>query len=252
MGLFSHGNWMPLSRASEQAAEAGTQASARRARRPEATVEKRAARALQLVQMGELSTGRQALEGAELAPGTLATRAALTDPERRPPKPRVWLPPALTHHRPQVEFELSSEGLCKNLRTSRRGAEAGPSGMTSEHLRVLLYCPMATVALVEVATALSRADVPEEIKGAIRLGRLTALRKPNGGLRGIVAGDIVRRLVARTMAQEFSKRAENATAPFQCALSTRAGTECVTHVLQTQIWTSGPQWSPWMASAPTT
>ena len=27
---------------------------------------------------------------------------------------------------------------------------------------------------------------------AIRLGRLTALRKPNGGVRGIAAGDIVR------------------------------------------------------------
>ena len=66
-------------------------------------------------------------------------------------------------------------------------------------LRVLLCCPMATVAFVEVAKALSGADVPEEIMGAIRLGRLTALRKPTGGVRGIVAGDIVRRLVARTM-----------------------------------------------------
>ena len=43
-----------------------------------------------------------------------------------------------------------------------------------------------------------------EIMDAIRLGRLTALRKPNGGVRGIVVGDIVRRLVGRTMAQQFS------------------------------------------------
>ena len=62
---------------------------------------------------------------------------------------------------------------------------------------------------------------------------LTALRKPNGGVGGIVAGDVVRRLVSRTMAQQFSKRTEKATAPFQNALSTRAGTESVTHVLQT-------------------
>ena len=40
-------------------------------------VEKRAAKALMMVQMGELSFARQALEGAELAPGTLATLAAL-------------------------------------------------------------------------------------------------------------------------------------------------------------------------------
>ena len=79
----------------------------------------------------------------------------------------------------------------------------------------------------------ARADVPDEIMDAIRLGWLTALRKPNGSVRGIVVGDIVRKLVGRTMAQQFSKRVEVATSPFQCALSTRAGTECVTHVLQT-------------------
>ena len=161
--------------------------------------------------MRELSSGRQALEGAELAPGTLATLAALTDPDRRPPEPREPLPPQLVNHRPQVDV-LSSEGLCKNLRTSRRGAAAGPSGMTAEHLRVLLHCPVATVAFIEVATALARADVPDEIMDA---------------------GDIVRRLVGHTMAQQFSKRVGVATSPFQYALSTRAGTECVTHVLQT-------------------
>ena len=85
---------MPLLRASEQVAEAGAQASARRARQ-------RAARALQLV------------------------LAALSDPERRPPEPRDLMPRELIHHRPRVEFDLTSEGLCKNLRTSRRGVAAG-------------------------------------------------------------------------------------------------------------------------------
>ena len=44
---------------------------------------KRAARALSLVRVGELSAARQALEGAAFALGTLATLAALTDPEKR-------------------------------------------------------------------------------------------------------------------------------------------------------------------------
>ena len=150
--LFARGNWLSLLRASEQCAEAGSRIAARRGR-PETTLDK-------LVQMGELSSGRQALEGAELAPGTLATLA-----------PREPLPPQLVNHRPQVEFVLSSEGLCNNLRTSRRGAAAGPSGMTAEHLRVLLHCPVATVAFSEVATALARGDVPDEIMDAIKLGK---------------------------------------------------------------------------------
>ena len=61
---------------------------------------------------------------------------------------------------------------------------------------------------------------------------MTALQKHDGGVRGIVVGDVVRRLVARTIAQQFTEEAEAVTHPFQYALSTRAGTECVAHVVQ--------------------
>ena len=43
---------------------------------------------------------------------------------------------------------------------------------------------------------------------------------------------MLRRLVARTAAKQFSKKAEAATALFQYALSTKAGCECVAHILQ--------------------
>ena len=52
-------------------------------------------------------------------------------------------------------------------------------------------------------------------------------------MRGIIAGDIVRRLVARTIAQQSETAVEIATKPFQYALCTRAGSECIAHVLQT-------------------
>ena len=39
--------------------------------------------------------------------------------------------------------------------------------------------------------------------------------------------------MARTIAQQMSDVVEAATAPYQCALSTRAGTECIAHILQT-------------------
>ena len=61
---------------------------------------------------------------------------------------------------------------------------------------------------------------------------MTALRKANGGVRGIVVGEVVRRLVARTMAQQLGPQVEAATASFQYAFSTRAGSECVAHVIQ--------------------
>ena len=51
-------------------------------------VERRASRALQLCELGELSSARQALECAAVAPGTQRTRKLLTDEARRPSKPR--------------------------------------------------------------------------------------------------------------------------------------------------------------------
>ena len=52
------------------------------------SVERRAQRAEQLVQWGELSAARSALEGAPVAPGNDATLSALQDLRKRPPVPR--------------------------------------------------------------------------------------------------------------------------------------------------------------------
>ena len=88
------------------------------------------------------------------------------------------------------------------------------------------------ICFVRFASSWREAEVSQPIADAIRLGRMTALTKPNGGVRGIVAGDVIRRLTARTIAQQLDKVVEAATAPFQYALSTRAGCECVAHTLQ--------------------
>ena len=61
---------------------------------------------------------------------------------------------------------------------------------------------------------------------------MTTLQKPSSGVRGIVVGDIVRKLVGRIMAQQMSDAIKAATAPFQCVLSTRTDTECIAHALQ--------------------
>ena len=102
--------------------------------------------------------------------------------------------------------------------------------MMTEHLRPILENDVGL--LFQVAQFFATASIPEEILEALRVGRLTALQKPNGGVRGIVAGDVFRRLVARTMAQQLGPEIERATSPFQYALSTIAGTECIAHAIQ--------------------
>ena len=49
---------------------------------------------------------------------------------------------------------------------------------------------------------------------------MTALSKSDGGARGIVAGDVFWRLIARTMAKQLGDAVMAATSPHQYALST--------------------------------
>ena len=220
---FSDGRWTELLAGSRKCAEDASQAQRRkrRRRRPEEELGRRAARAFALVQLGELSSGRQALEGASVANGTQQTLEALRDPDRRPPLPRDPLPEAILEHEPEVRFSLEAHRFAANLRSSRRGAAAGLSGMTTDHLRLVLDQVRDTHMLCQVADQFAQARIPPAVHNFLRLGRLTALQKPRGGVRGIVVGDVLRRLVARTMAQQLGKAVEAVTAPHQYAYRMR-------------------------------
>ena len=161
-----------------------------------------------------------ALEGANVAPGTMATLRELTNPARRPLVARHALSQEILRSEPVEALELDGEVFLTCLKTARRGAAAGPSGMTADHLFSIFESQADSELLVQVASKVAVGDVPNEVIDSIRVGWLTALAKPDGGVRGIVVGDIFRRLVARTIAKQFAKKAEAATAPFQNALST--------------------------------
>ena len=90
----------------------------------------------------------------------------------------------------------------------------------------------STSLFVRAAQDLARADVPAAILEGLRLGRVVAVQKPNGRVRGLVMGDVLRRLVSRTLAQQMAQHLQDACSPFQYALSTRAGTECLARLLR--------------------
>ena len=216
---FSRGEFAALLTLSEACDTKAAISRRRQHRRAGPDLERRALRAETLVHMGELSSARHALEGANLAKGDHRTRALLTDVNRRPNRPRDPLPDELTANEPVARFELDEHMLARKLRTSRQGAAGGPSGMTTEHLRPMLDDMRGMRMFTEVGSRLAKALVPQVAINLIRVGRLTALSKQDGGVRGIVAGDVVRRLVVQTMAQQLSRAVERATAPFQYALS---------------------------------
>ena len=224
--LITNGQWDQLIARSNQISQEVASISVRRRRREAGSdLERRAARAEKVVALGELSAGRQALEGAAIAPGTMRTLAAITDPRKRPREPRSPLDEDLLTQDPVIPYIMDMKKFLANVRSA-----PGPSGMTVEHLRPLLESDRDSLLFYEVVVEISRGNAPDVFWDAVRLGRVTALVKPDGGVRGIVVGDVLRRVIARTIAQEIGDAVQSATGPYQYALKTTASTECVSHV----------------------
>ena len=145
-----------------------------------------------------MSCARQELTGAALAPKNGATLGELR------------------HQRPQTQLrEIPPAGGCSN-----------------EMLRVCLDDPEILSLLCDAAEDFARGEIPDNVTRCLMLATMTALEKRDGGVRGIATGTSFRRLVAKVLARQFSEQVEQACAPFQFPLSTRAGTDCVGHAIR--------------------
>ena len=131
--IFFSGQWKLLI---DDSTDVSSQAASVRIRkRRRQNNDSQVARAETFAMIGELSAARQALESSGLVPGNRNTLNELRNRERRPPTARELLPPEVASRVPERPFDLDEEVFCRNLRSARRGAAPGPSGMTCEHLQ---------------------------------------------------------------------------------------------------------------------
>ncbi len=226
---FARGEWLALLEASKEYATdsfAGKRTSEEHARQA------RRNRAEAKVKLEECSKARQVLTQSELAPGTQATHDELTDPTRRPPELAEAIPNVVLQYSPDRPLDIKFKLFVETLRATARGSSGGPGGTTYEHLKVALDDEDTAALLHRSALRFARAEVPADIAEAFMAAKMTALRKPNGGVRGIATGTSFRRIVATCLARIVGPAVEQACAPFQYALSTRAGTECVSHLFR--------------------
>ena len=81
----------------------------------------------------------------------------------------------------------------------RSRSPAHLSKITMEHICLLLDDPAEWVLLHQAVTRLLNSDVPQLVLDAVRIGRIVAFRTCNGRVRGLVVGDALFRLVARSL-----------------------------------------------------
>ena len=151
---------------------------------------------------------------------------------RQPQEVQRPIPREVLEFEPATPLVVDRKMFLKSLKSAPRGAYPGPGGCTYEHLRILLDDLDTFELLFDAATSLAQASVPPDIAPALVSAHLTALTKPDGRVRAIATGCCLRRLVARTLAKQFASVFEDECAPFQYALSTRAGTVCVENMFR--------------------
>ena len=74
-----------------------------------------------------------------------------------------------------------------------------------------------------------------EVAAGVALARMTAIRKPGGGVRGIATGDMFRRLASRSLAAAWAPVFDQATRQYKLPLRTRAGADALSARLRATL-----------------
>ena len=117
------------------------------------------------------------------------------------------IPQEVLNFVPESPLQFDVKLFVKCLRTAPSGSASGPGGCTNEMLRVCLDDVETLALLVSVAEDFARAETPD-VTRSFMLATMTALQKKDGRVRGIATGTSFRRLVAKTLARQFSAAVE--------------------------------------------
>ena len=101
--------------------------------------------------------------------GTDDPLAQLRDLTKRPPVQLKSFSDVTTNYQPDASVRLDKIKLPRNFRSARKGSAPGPNGLRTTYLKPVLEYEQATNNLVEVATRLANADVPNEATRALKL-----------------------------------------------------------------------------------
>ena len=129
-------------------------------------------------------------------------------------------PDASSRARIQADIERF---LRKSLRSASKGSGAGLSGWRFEYLFPLLRSPGHTwTPFLRLMVSIALGDAPPWVRQVLSLGRATALKKKDNGIRPLVCHEPLRRLITRSLVFAARNDIEEYLGPYQFAVG-RAG-----------------------------
>ena len=130
----------------------------------------------------------------------------------------------------QVSAELRGRMVAEARKLLKRWpsrAAPGPNGSRFEHWGAVTVDEDSWEAAAQVVVMFALGECSDEFLEANLGARVFALRKPNGKLRPIACGSVLRRLAARVSCAVFKEDIQRACGKLQFAVGRRAGCELV-------------------------
>ena len=136
--------------------------------------------------------------------------------------------------RPTIEIDM----IKKMILSFSRGTAPGRSGLRAQHLQDMMRSAHADEVLLHLTALinlLSRGAAIPDIKSFLAGASLVGLFKPDGGLRPIAVGEVIRRLTAKCLCEVAKTDAKEYLDPLQIGVATPLGCEVGSHTVR-QWW----------------
>ena len=133
------------------------------------------------------------------------------------------------------DLELTEDDVITSICSFDRMTASGAMGLKASVLRSLIAVDETKTlarAITRFVTFCAAGHVPMEIRPYLAGACLTALPKPDGGARPIAAGEILRRIVAKTLAKKAIPQVAASFMPYQYGVGVKQGCERIAHQLR--------------------
>ena len=139
------------------------------------------------------------------------------------------VPPRETDDYSSYAYQFDEASVFKQLQSFSNFTAAGPSKMYTERLLHAVTCAVpnqskkSITSITKLVNLASRGQLPSFVAPTFCSASLTVLKKTKRGVRPIAVGEVLRRLIAKCIAQEASSEAVELFSSRQLGVAVKCG-----------------------------